>query len=90
MLKLMLRPQPDVDAVIDILLEVDLSPAGTAAGDAAVAAGQPYPRLRQPGRLPFLPFALGWALATSCQLLHSSMKQASLRDVLLMCQHACS
>ena len=30
--------QPDVDAVIDILLDVDLSPAGTAAGDAATAA----------------------------------------------------
>ena len=39
--------QPDVDAVIDILLDVDLSPAGTAAGDATTAAGQPYPRLGQ-------------------------------------------
>lgn len=47
--------QPDVDAVIDILLDVDLSPAGTAAGDAATAAGQPYPRL---GRSPLHPLSM--------------------------------
>jgi len=42
-------PAVDVDAVIDILINVDLSPAGTAAGDAAAAAGRPYPRLRGGG-----------------------------------------
>jgi hypothetical protein len=54
--------QPDVDAVIDILLDVDLSAGGTAAGDAATAAGQPYPRL---GRWP------PHVLSMQCDLLPS-------------------
>lgn len=40
---------PDVDAVIDILMDVDLTPAGSAAGEDVVMNGGLYPRLSHGG-----------------------------------------
>lgn len=40
---------PDVDAVIDILMDVDLVPLGAAIGDSATGNGGPYPGPNQGG-----------------------------------------
>lgn len=40
---------PDVGAVIDILMDVDLSPAGSVAGEDVVLSGGLYPRLSHGG-----------------------------------------